>query len=507
VEHPPPGHVTFARGRAIALAIGVVIALSFTAPESRSASAYQIPATIPGDCSADVTQSILQWIAAVPDNSLLEFTPGACYRIEGTLEISNRNGLVFDGNGAMFKATTRGTASRSHWRLLRGSRISLKDMTIRGANAQPGEFDSSLQHQHGIDLRGVADVEVAQVAVEAPYGDCIYVGQPWDPSAPWSSGVHVHGSSCYGPGRSGIAVTAGRDVLVETSQFSVIGLNAFDIEPNGNGFGGTNVTFTRNQVGPTTQSILAALGYGTVAGVTLTHNTIVGRGLYVAALAPSGHRYSNFTIVGNVSDTGYDAPGSVAMDFVRIDGLTVTDNTVPLGGPNMALADVSESCSVNISGNRFPGGVAEARIHPYACPLPPPPPTPVPPPPPPPASQLDTTPPQTAITRGPGKRRHSRRATFRFTSREAGSSFRCSLDARAYVACRTPRTYKGLSYTRHTFRVYATDAAGNADATPAVWRWRVQRPSKAKSSSGSRIASTKKKTKTKTTKKRQVRRR
>jgi Right handed beta helix region len=508
-------------GLRFSFALTALVALFFTAPESRSAAAYQVPATIRGDCSADVTQPILTWIASVPDDSVLSFTSGACYRIEGTLEVKNRNGLAFDGNGATFKATVTGTLhSRSQWRLLGGSRLALKNMTIRGAKTQPGATLSDLQHQHGIDLRGVAGVEISRVAIEGPYGDCVYVGRPWDANAVWSSGIHVHDSRCAGSGRNGVAVTAGRDVVVETSQFSGIGLNAFGVEPNGPGFGGTNLTFARNRVGSTARSILALLGDGTISGVAFRDNAIVGRGLYLAALAPIGRRYSAVTIAGNTADTGYNAPGSVAMDFVRIDGLTVTGNTVPLSGPNMALAYVSESCSVNVSANSFPGGVAEARIHAYACPLPspppppptppppppptppPPPPTPPPPPPPPPPSPpRDTTPPQTAITGGPANPTSSRRATLRFTSSEAGSSFRCSLDGRAYVVCSSPRSYTGLAYATHTFRVYATDAAGNADATPATWSWRIARTAK---NASLRLATSGKE---KTAKKRTARRR
>jgi Right handed beta helix region len=492
-----------APGLLFALTVTALVALFLTAPESRSAATYQVPDTIPGDCSADATQPILSWIASVPDDSLLTFAPGACYRIEGTLEVTNRNGLVFEGNGATFKATVAGNLhSRSQWRLLGGSRVTLKNMTVRGANGQPATAQSDLEHQHGIDLRGVARVEVSHVTIEAPYGDCVYVGRPWDTNAVWSTDIHVHDSSCSGPGRNGVAVTAGRDVLVETSQFGRIGLNAFDVEPNGAGFGGVNLTFARNQIGSTARSILALLGDGTIAGVTFRDNAIVGRGLYLAALPPAGRRYSGVTIAGNTADTGYNVPGSVAMDFVRIDGLAVTGNTVPLSGPNMALADVSESCSVHVSGNSFPGGVAEARIHPYACPLPLPPALPPPPPPPPPPPSTpsrppaDTRRPHTTITHGPARRKTSRRATFRFTSSEAGSRFRCSLDGRAYVKCASPKSYKGLAYVTHTFRVYATDAAGNSDATPATRTWRVTRSSK----SGPLR-------KAKTTKKRSVRRR
>lgn len=64
-----------------------------------------------------------------------------------------------------------------------------------------------------------------------------------------------------------------------------------------------------------------------------------------------------------------------------------------------------------------------------------------------------------------------------FSSSEPGSTFRCKLDKRAYSACRSPRRLKNLSPGRHTFRVVATDAAGNADPTPAKVSFRIPEPS------------------------------
>ena len=86
--------------------------------------------------------------------------------------------------------------------------------------------------------------------------------------------------------------------------------------------------------------------------------------------------------------------------------------------------------------------------------------------------KIDLTPPQTTITSGPANLTKATRASFAFSS-EAGATFACSLDGAAYKACRSPTTLKGLSQGRHTFRVRATDRAGNVDPTPAVWRWKI----------------------------------
>ena len=105
---------------------------------------------------------------------------------------------------------------------------------------------------------------------------------------------------------------------------------------------------------------------------------------------------------------------------------------------------------------------------------PPPPPPPPPPPAPAPVTPTpDTTAPNTRITRGPARTTRSRRATFRFSSTEAGSRFLCQLDSRAFAPCRSPKTYRRLRLGRHKLYVGAIDAAGNVDRTPALRRWRI----------------------------------
>ncbi len=86
----------------------------------------------------------------------------------------------------------------------------------------------------------------------------------------------------------------------------------------------------------------------------------------------------------------------------------------------------------------------------------------------------DTTAPDTSITSGPSSATTSTTASFGFSATESGSSFQCKLDSGSWSACTSPKAYSGLAVASHSFSVKATDAAGNADATPAAQAWTVQ---------------------------------
>jgi Ca2+-binding RTX toxin-like protein len=106
----------------------------------------------------------------------------------------------------------------------------------------------------------------------------------------------------------------------------------------------------------------------------------------------------------------------------------------------------------------------------------PPPTTPPPVTKPKPAPKPDRTPPRTKLLRAPAKvlrvRPHRAAAVvFRFAANES-SRFECKLDAKPYRRCHSPVKAR-LRPGRHTFRVFAIDAAGNRDKTPALVKLRV----------------------------------
>lgn len=74
--------------------------------------------------------------------------------------------------------------------------------------------------------------------------------------------------------------------------------------------------------------------------------------------------------------------------------------------------------------------------------------------------EVDTAAPAVKIDSAPSGTVRDKTARVAFSS-EAGAKFACSLDGEDFGACSSPVALEGLSDGSHTFRVRATDAAGN----------------------------------------------
>jgi hypothetical protein len=347
--------------RLLAAAMVAVATLSVTA--TSSAATYHVPPAIARDCSEDVTSSLLSWIATVPDFSTLSFGAGDCYRVEGTLQLSGREGLRFEGNGATFASFDAPADQRAVWRLVDSAGLVFRDLTIDGSYASGGSHGPGLQHAHAIDLRGTS-AEIAGVTMSDVAGDCVYFGLGSAPARPRSSGT-VRDSRCSRTGRNAISVTAGDDVLVQRVTTSAVGYIAFDVEPNvGPGWGARRVTFDGNTIGSYAVSAYSVVENAPISDQSFTNNRVVGRGLKITIGEASGvlYRPANVTITGNSADTA-QAPS--AMNLHAIDGLIVTGNSVPMTGGTMAAVD--SSCDVVVSGDNDAGGAVVSSIESFAC--------------------------------------------------------------------------------------------------------------------------------------------
>ncbi|MCB0865163.1 MAG: hypothetical protein KDB58_05580 [Solirubrobacterales bacterium] len=87
----------------------------------------------------------------------------------------------------------------------------------------------------------------------------------------------------------------------------------------------------------------------------------------------------------------------------------------------------------------------------------------------------DTDPPETTIVKAPKGKIKSKKAKFVFSADEQGATFTCTIDKGGPKPCTSPLTLKRLKKGKHSFSVFATDAAGNADPTPATSRFKVKR--------------------------------
>lgn len=90
--------------------------------------------------------------------------------------------------------------------------------------------------------------------------------------------------------------------------------------------------------------------------------------------------------------------------------------------------------------------------------------------------KVDGTQPDTTKDSGPAALTNATSADFTFTASDATSGVEkteCSFEGAAWATCTNPQTRSGLEEGDHTFKVRATDVAGNVETSPATWSWRV----------------------------------
>lgn len=91
--------------------------------------------------------------------------------------------------------------------------------------------------------------------------------------------------------------------------------------------------------------------------------------------------------------------------------------------------------------------------------------------------RVDTTPPTTTLDSHPADPSPGASAGFSFHASETGSTFECSLSQGAapdsFSSCPSGKTYAGLADGEYTFKVRATDQAGNQQTAPTEFSWTV----------------------------------
>lgn len=245
-----------------------------------------VPASIAGDCSADVTDPLNAWIAGVPDGeagapTVLAFAAGGCYRIEQKLVVTDRKHLRFDGRGATFKATTPGDGDRKQWQVYGGVDIAFADMTVEGVNHDvvDGAYNTATEWQHLFSFWGTQGVLVERVTGRWAYGD--FVGLDADYRKPVAEMTPVRDavirdSTFVGAGRMGISTNYAENLTIERNSFDRVMWSVVDLEVEYSAWSIRNVRVADNTIGELRHSFVANAGWNTPTdNVTITGNTML----------------------------------------------------------------------------------------------------------------------------------------------------------------------------------------------------------------------------------------
>ena len=253
---------------------------------------YAVPLTIPHDYSRDVTADLQTFINSVPDNSTIAFptltydpaTVG--YKVEGTLTISGRHGLDFEGNGAFIRALdplatgASNLRTRSQWSSTNSSTdLTWRNFTIYGANSQNpaayasgAAYDSTREAQHAFDIvGGSSNILLENNTMQYTLGDGVYIG-----GSNATSFVTVQNNHIQYTGRQGMAPCQGHDILIQNNWIGDGARGLIDVEPGAASWSVDNLRIIGNTFGASRLLCLPMGGAGSIGMVYLANNTDVG---------------------------------------------------------------------------------------------------------------------------------------------------------------------------------------------------------------------------------------
>ncbi len=318
-----------------------------------------VPPAISADCSTDVTGPLTAWIASVPDSSTLRLGAGACYRVDGTLWISNRHHLALEGNQATFRAFTDGSElgdrlairGRAMFHLANSTDITLRNLVVRGANPAAGRAEAAYQPrfeaQHAFVVDTSHTVMLDRVQAYDVYGDFVYVG--WQ-----SSDVTIQRSQFARNGRQGWTVN-GANVLIQGNSITEVRRSTVDMEPALPTWATSNVVIRDNTVGPGRLLFFASLGAAaSIQNVTVSGNRLIGRPLTFKIDPPASGTRSNYHIVNNTSDRAVSRPGGGALILHDLTNVEVRGNVVPVQpGRRIYGVQINNCRHVVVANNTF----------------------------------------------------------------------------------------------------------------------------------------------------------
>ena len=348
--------------------VAVIFGTALLPPEPLP-GAFIVPHSIPADCSRPVENEIMAWLRTVPDGATARFQDNGCYGQDETIELEDRVDLTIDGNGASFKALTRGSPNRDNWRIEGGRNITLKNLTVCGSNPNAGitekAYDGSVEWQHGFRFAGTNGGTLENVRALDVYGDFVEAMWDWRApdvyTAPMARNIVVRNSYFARAGRMGIGLTGVDGFLLQDSYVGDVNMAAVDLELDVDTHLGRNISIVNNVFGPHRFALFANGGWGSapnVGNVLIAGNRMTGPLIScespVFIAPPAGKYRSDWTIRDN-----HFLTLSETVTATRVEDVVVANNRVrfePWGGcSRYSGVGLQDAHSVTITNNAFSG--------------------------------------------------------------------------------------------------------------------------------------------------------
>jgi len=299
-----------------------------------------VPLSIDHTGATEVSAALNNFIATVPDGSIISFPTNAIYKIHMSLFIQDRNNIIFEGNGTTLQvdATADGTSAFTSPFAMGytpghpNTDIVIHDFILIGNSPTPGIFITGSEGQSNIHASRTTRLEIYNVTGSASHADFVDAS---DDNGLWVHDCHVitAGRNCFSAEKSD------SDILVENCAFDVSGFITFDIEPLDRSSVCSNIIFrncTAETYGHYFFAVLNGLG-STIDKIVVDGNTVTGGSLKTLANQNGAVRMTRIAFTNNKG--GRAAAGSV-LQFAHVDGLTITGNVQPLSsGALKSIAD------------------------------------------------------------------------------------------------------------------------------------------------------------------------
>lgn len=322
-------------------------------PPVAAGDARTIPASVPSDCSKDVTVQMRAFMAA---GGPMKLAPNACYVVNEKMVITA--GLL-DGQDATFRMNRPSLAKCNQHQGFLELKGNGGVKNIKLVREGPGGYSSCHYAEHGIEIRGAANTTVENVRMTNVWGDCIYFQG--------AQGSLVKNLRCDSNGRQGGAAAKARNVLIDGFVVSKSSRSGFDFEANGTSpdDGIYNFVIDHSDI---SSNLIAfpSQGYNAPQDAITIRNSVIRKALsaiYDRQVNPSKDScrgsvqrknwvVENVTVDPAVNGAGYGGKGLMVFcgTFnVRVSGVTMPGGEVVMEGSSGRLL-VENSCVKGVRG-------------------------------------------------------------------------------------------------------------------------------------------------------------